>query len=125
MNKTTIPIKGMHCRSCELLIEDQLGQVSSIKHVSVNYKKACADISYAGDLNHHEINDAVVRAGYEIGVAEKKPFFAKNSKVYFDLLIFGLTIYVGYMLLNIFGIKITTPAVANNPSSLLRNSSVF
>ena len=31
MNKITIPIKGMHCRSCEILVEKNLKNIRKYK----------------------------------------------------------------------------------------------
>ena len=47
MDKTEIQIKGMHCSSCELLVEDELLEVSGVKSAKVNYRegKAQADMS--------------------------------------------------------------------------------
>lgn len=39
MNKATVHIKGMHCRSCEILIEDELLKISGVTEVKVNEKK--------------------------------------------------------------------------------------
>ena len=34
MIKTVIPIKGMHCKSCEILISDKLTEVNNVKALS-------------------------------------------------------------------------------------------
>ncbi len=39
MKKTLIPINGMHCRSCELLIEGELCNIDGIKKAEVSQKK--------------------------------------------------------------------------------------
>jgi copper chaperone CopZ len=46
MKKLVVPIAGMHCRSCEILIEDKLSEVPEIKKSYVNYKRGIAEISY-------------------------------------------------------------------------------
>ncbi len=118
MFKTTVPIKGMHCRSCELLIEGELCQIPGIKNVEVNHAKGQAGIYHDGQLHAQAVEQAIKNAGYEVGIADKKPWFTKNIYVYEQLLTFFLAIFFGYILLDTFGIKITTPAVANHPSSL-------
>ena len=39
MNRKIIPIKGMHCRSCEILVEDELSKIPGVTGVEVNQKK--------------------------------------------------------------------------------------
>lgn len=119
MNKTTIPIKGMHCRSCELLIEGELCNIKGVKKVEVSQKKSVAEITYDGRLDYEKIKNTVENAGYSIGLSEKKPFFTRDFNVYSQLLTFVVTLFLGYILLYVFDIKISTPSVANHPSSLL------
>lgn len=118
MNKTTIPIKGMHCRSCELLIEGELEELKGIKDVSVSQKKGTAEIIYDGHLDYEKVRCSVEKAGYTIGLSDKKPFFTKDFNIYAQILTFAITIFLGYILLYVFDIKISAPAVANHPSSL-------
>src|SRR3989344_1595991 len=118
MKKTLIPINGMHCRSCELLIEGELCKLEGIKQAEVNQKKGTAQITYEGNLNYEAVGEAVENAGYSIGLAQKKPLLTKKFNVYQDIVLFLITVFFGYVLLDIFGINIKIPAVANHPSSL-------
>lgn len=105
MNKTTINIKGMHCRSCELLVEDELLKVKEVKRVYVNQKKGTADIYYYDDTvpTTFSIENAVNLAGYSLGTDEKKSWFTKDSRIYKDLLTSGIVFVVLLMLLKGFG----------------------
>ncbi len=80
MSKQTcdINIKGMHCRSCELLIEDELSQVRGVKKVVANEKKGVATVTYKGQLDHEAVAAAVARAGYE--VADENESANENSR---------------------------------------------
>jgi len=81
-----LPIKGMHCRSCELLIEENLKEIPRVKNVDVSHKNNEAVIHYDGsspDLNL--LKKAVVAAGYEIGQSGKLPFITKDKKEYNNL----------------------------------------
>ena len=42
MPQQKISIRGMHCRSCELLLEDAIGGVQGVNKVRLDYKKGCA-----------------------------------------------------------------------------------
>ncbi len=70
--RKTIPIKGMHCRSCEIVIEDELKKISGIKNVIISEKKGTAEIFSAKEISDGDINDAVSAAGYSVGKNEVK-----------------------------------------------------
>ncbi|PIY69149.1 hypothetical protein COY90_02185 [Candidatus Roizmanbacteria bacterium CG_4_10_14_0_8_um_filter_39_9] len=99
MNKTTVNIKGMHCRSCEILVEDELLKINGVKKALVNEKKGIANVYYEGSLSHEKINQAVFRAGYSIGIKEKEPLFSKRMQDYkelgFAFLIMALLYLIG------------------------------
>ena len=75
MKTKTIPIKGMHCRSCEILIEDELMKIKGVQKVMVSEKRGVAEIYYKGHLEQDRIQQAVCSAGYTIGKNEQKPLF--------------------------------------------------
>jgi len=119
MNKTIISIKGMHCRSCELSIEGELECIKGIKKVKVSQKNGVAEITYDGHLDYEKVKNSVEKAGYSIGLSKNKPIFTRDFNVYTQILTFAITIFLGYILLSVFDIKISAPAFANHPSSLL------
>lgn len=92
-----IPIKGMHCRSCEILIEENLKEIDSIRSVDISYKIGEATIYYGGNTPptlqiHKVINDS----GYSVGVDEALPFITRNKKEYVNLGIAFLFLTVAY-----------------------------
>ncbi|EKE24936.1 MAG: hypothetical protein ACD_5C00351G0002 [uncultured bacterium] len=87
-NKITISIRGMHCRSCEILVGDKLAEVLGVKRTIINYKKGLVEIYYEGKApNMHEIEEAIREAGYDMGEESNKPLFSKNPEDYKDLAI--------------------------------------
>lgn len=120
MKKTTVPIKGMHCRSCELLIEEELSSIPGVSRVSVSEKKACAEICYESDtLQVNQIEDAVTKAGYSIGFNEKKPFFSKNIADYADIFYAGVALFFLYQLVSILGLSKLLGVSGGQPTSLV------
>lgn len=85
METKTIPIKGMHCRSCEILIEDEIMKVNGVKKVIVNEKRGSAQVFFKGLVNDEILKKAVQSAGYEVGLKEAKPLFSHNRRDYEDL----------------------------------------
>lgn len=119
MNKTTVPLKGMHCRSCELLIEDELIQIPGVTKVDVSEKKACAIVHYENQLNAADIETAVKKAGYEVGFNEKKPWFSKRLDDYIDIFYALFALGVLYVVVNIFGLTRLFATGAGNPTNLV------
>lgn len=105
MQKLVVPIAGMHCRSCEILIEDKLSEIPEIKKSHVNYKRGIAEISYEVKPSKQAIEDAIRSAGYTIGVVGKKPWFSRNVSDYKDLGIAFLFVLGLYFLLKETGLS--------------------
>jgi len=80
----TVSIKGMHCRSCEIMIEDNLLKIPGVKKVSVSHTKGQANIYYDRKINTQAIATAVNSAGYDLGT-ENLPLVSKNLNDYVDL----------------------------------------
>ena len=86
-----IPIKGMHCRSCELLIEESLTEIPHVKSVDVDYKEGEAIVYHDGNTPDSKVlNKAIIDAGYEIGRDGKLPFFSTDKKEYLNLALISL-----------------------------------
>lgn len=105
MKKLIVPIAGMHCRSCEVLIENKLSKIPEIKKCLVNSKKGIAEISYDVKPSRESIENAVREAGYTIGIVGKKPLFTRNVSDYKDLGIAFLFVVGLYLILKEFGIS--------------------
>lgn len=76
----------MHCRSCEILIEEKLKEIPEISKASVSHKKGVAEISYGSQKpNEQEVEQAIREAGYSLGVDGKPSFFSRNVNDYRDL----------------------------------------
>lgn len=93
MKKTEIDIKGMHCKSCEMLIEEELLKIPGVKKACVNQKKGKAEIYYKGILTYNEVDEAVQEAGYALG-KDTKPFFSQNPQDYKEVAIAILVIFI-------------------------------
>lgn len=87
MKQTTVPIKGMHCKSCEIMIEEELKEIPGVTNVEVSHRTRKATIHHDSPLKQSEIVKAVKKAGYELGTEDPKPFFSKNVEEYKELLV--------------------------------------
>jgi sulfite exporter TauE/SafE/copper chaperone CopZ len=85
MKKITLPITGMHCRSCEIMIGSKLLKVPGVKQVQVSQKNSLADVYYeTEEPNKQEMHQAVADAGYIVGVPGKLPWISKDTATYRD-----------------------------------------
>ncbi|OGL78803.1 hypothetical protein A3E39_01420 [Candidatus Uhrbacteria bacterium RIFCSPHIGHO2_12_FULL_60_25] len=76
----------MHCRSCELLLEDGISKVQGVQNVCVSYQKGEATIGYGQDVpSRLEVERAIREAGYEIGVKQLATWFSRNPHDYREL----------------------------------------
>jgi sulfite exporter TauE/SafE/copper chaperone CopZ len=97
MNKITIDIAGMHCRSCELLTEDELSSVSGVKKVKTNFRKGTAEIFYDGKKpSESAIAQAVQHSGYSIGKG-RAPWMTKDTSVWVALLFASSIVFLVWL----------------------------
>jgi len=118
MNKTIVPIKGMHCRSCEVLISEKLRELPEIKNVSVNFRKNEAVIHSEYPLNLSKVRQKVNEAGYEVGKDDSKSWISLNPNEYKDLVVSLIVLLVLYFIAKKFGL-FNISLGRNNPSGYL------
>lgn len=101
--KTEINIKGMHCKSCEILIKDELSKIKNISGVSTSYHSGKVFISHSKPLSEQEISEAINKAGYSIG-EDNSDWFSTNLNDYIDILLISAFIIIIYIFLNEIGL---------------------
>lgn len=120
MNKITIPIQGMHCRSCEILIEDNLKNINNVEKAIVDHKKGTAEIHYQGRvLDQNKVMEAIESAGYKLGTAEKQPLISTNWKDWTDLSLSLMVLFILYVLVDALGLTKIFSVGTSQPSNLL------
>lgn len=119
MEKITVFIAGMHCRSCEILIEDELAKIPEVRKCSVDHRKGIAEISYSGQKpNEEEIENAVREAGYAVGEIGARPWLTRHASEYRDLGVAFLFLVGVWIVLRNLGVAEWRIPGAENPSSL-------
>ena len=80
---TTLPIKGMHCASCVLRVQDALMSVQGVQKATVSLSKKTAAVEMTEPLPAASLAAAVesVGDGYGIG-SEKLPFLNREAGTY-------------------------------------------
>ena len=66
MKKVTLTIKGMHCKSCESLIKDELIDLG-VKDVELDYKSGKTIVTFdEKKLNTNSIITSIKKLGYKV-----------------------------------------------------------
>ena len=78
----------MHCKSCTVVVADELMKIPGVKHVSVSLKTNNAMMRYTHEPTEYQIEKAVAAAGYSVGF-EKKTLFSRDGSAYYH---FGLSL---------------------------------
>ncbi len=66
LKKIKLKIHGMHCASCEVLVERKLGKIPGIEKVQVNHANGKAELVCTGSPDIEVLNDLVRDDGYTI-----------------------------------------------------------
>lgn len=63
--KKTLKIKGMHCKSCEILLSESIEE-AGVKVLSSNYEKGEIIVELPTESKISEIKKAVEKEGYSL-----------------------------------------------------------
>ncbi len=118
MKKQTVFIQGMHCRSCEILIEDGIKDIAGVRSVKVNHKTGTAEVAYKGHLDARIIQSVVEEAGYVLGKPEVLPFISTRKEDWNQLSMVAMILVSLYFIGRWLGVFNLSGLASNNYSSL-------
>ncbi|MFA4942300.1 MAG: sulfite exporter TauE/SafE family protein [Patescibacteria group bacterium] len=72
LKKTSLSVSGLHCRSCELLLEVEIKNITGVVNVEVSQSKGLISISYQGDLDLNRVKEVIIKLGYGVNEDGKK-----------------------------------------------------
>jgi len=111
MKTETIPIKGMHCKSCARLIENKVKALDGVKEVSASFPKANATVTFdPKTVSLEQIGAEIQKLGY----APNHPGISKivvKDKTFVEGLIYGLVPHIGcigFIVFSILGVTAAT-----------------
>ncbi|OGY90750.1 MAG: hypothetical protein A3B31_03770 [Candidatus Komeilibacteria bacterium RIFCSPLOWO2_01_FULL_53_11] len=97
MSNFIVPIRGMHCKSCEILIEKHLKKIPGVTSVKAHQRAGKAEVVAHRQIAPELIADAVKTAGYEVGEKEKLPWVSRDANDYLELGIIALILAVLFL----------------------------
>ena len=66
--KQTFKVKGMHCKSCEMLVKESVREISGVNDVDVSLTKNTVTVDYdEKKLKDAAIRKAIESEGYKVG----------------------------------------------------------
>ncbi|MBI5731755.1 MAG: heavy-metal-associated domain-containing protein, partial [Candidatus Magasanikbacteria bacterium] len=99
-------VGGMHCASCEILIEKKLLEIENIKSVEASTAKGEALIEYDNERpSPHKLNEIFKKEGYNFSDQPKETMNSFKTKEFIITLGIGLLIITGFVLLNKLGLS--------------------
>jgi len=116
LQSKSIQIKGMHCKSCTVMVADELSKIPGVEHASVSLKANTAIIRYTDEPTDAQIERAIDEAGYIVGI-ERKTFFSKDKSVYSQFVLSIAWIAIFYLIIKSLGFSgINIYGLGNNKS---------
>ncbi|MFA6354787.1 MAG: sulfite exporter TauE/SafE family protein [Candidatus Paceibacterota bacterium] len=119
MQKNIYHIQGMHCRSCELILEEKIGAISGITQVRVNHRRGTAEVYAKHEPNRREIEQAIKEAGYILGVPKKLDWITKDPMDYIELVLVYSLLFLLYAITKIAGLGDINISASASPSYLI------
>jgi Cd2+/Zn2+-exporting ATPase len=82
----TIPVEGMDCSDCVIVLEHGLRRTTGILSANVNYAAQTLSVEYdAQEINHLGLEKRVRQLGYQIPGAKLQNWFDRNHEILFSL----------------------------------------
>lgn len=107
----------MHCQSCELLVEDELLKIPEVCSAKVDQNKGIAEVYFESEIKEKDIEKAVQKAGYSLGIDEK-PLLSRNPKDYVELAKAAIILFAVFSMANTLGLFKLSAISSGNYSSL-------
>ncbi|MBI2464427.1 sulfite exporter TauE/SafE family protein [Candidatus Peregrinibacteria bacterium] len=120
LKKICLKINGMHCASCEVLIERKLKQFPGIERVNVNHVQGKAEIFYSSFPGTVALNNLLQNLGYTVNLWQEgketaQPASSKNtSKDYAEMGTVFMILVALYLLLKQFNILPQNFGISDN-----------
>jgi len=82
----------MHCKSCTIVVAEELNKIPGVMNATVSLKTNKATIQFTDEPTDSQIEKAIDKAGYIVGY-DKKTLFSRDKSTYIQI-IFSLAILI-------------------------------
>ena len=67
MKEIQLKVSGMHCKSCEMLISDELEDTKAVEDILVSFEKGIVSLKYnQNKISLEKIKDIIKEEGYSV-----------------------------------------------------------
>lgn len=67
MARIALKVKGMHCKSCEMLIKDSVSELDGVKNVDASSIKSIVNVEFdESKVKESSIKQAIENEGYKV-----------------------------------------------------------
>ena len=116
MAERELKVTGMHCKSCELLLEREIGEVEGVEKVRANSTQGVIKVK-GSDFDMARVEKAITAAGYSLG-EEQTGLFTKDSSIYLDFVLSFLIVMILYVVFELFNLARFIPSVNSTSYAL-------
>lgn len=113
MQQKIVPIEGMHCASCEILVKEKLEEIPEVMKAEVSLKSKSAILTVKQFPTEKSIVEAVASAGYSVGY-EEKTLISHDKRVYRDVTIGALLVTILTIIFSQSNLKILANLTTDN-----------
>ncbi|QQS20470.1 MAG: sulfite exporter TauE/SafE family protein [Candidatus Moraniibacteriota bacterium] len=114
-----ISIEGMHCRSCEIVLDEALRGVPGVSKTHISSRKGEARIFFGDrEPDDSQIQEAIESSGYGVGHSSRPPFFSRNGEDYLDLILAAILFVVLFSAIRFFGVENIESMLPSSPQNL-------
>ncbi|MFH1056627.1 MAG: heavy-metal-associated domain-containing protein [Candidatus Micrarchaeota archaeon] len=64
--KKNFKTRGMHCKSCEILLQDGISEISGVKSVKASHSKNEVEVEFEEPATEARIIQAIKKEGYGV-----------------------------------------------------------
>ena len=64
--RKTFKTKGMHCKSCEMLVGDAISEIKGVSHVKADHSKNAVEVEFSAPATEAQIKKAIEKEGYAV-----------------------------------------------------------
>ncbi len=105
LKKIKVNINGMHCSSCEVLIERSFKKIEGVEKVKVNHASGKAELQCSEEPSLEQLNQVIKGQGYSVsGVDSSKPSYYQLKRDHLEIGAIFVIVVGLYLLLKQFDI---------------------
>ena len=61
-----LKVTGMHCKSCEVLLSDSIGEINGVANVKADSLQGTVKVDYANEGVLSEVKKVIEKEGYKV-----------------------------------------------------------